>query len=94
VSAMHDLVPIYLLLTALAGAVLAATATSVRILPEVIDISHIPTFSGLGSLGFTTYGALRRFHPDRIGRLALGGTVLGGVVGIALMVITLLGEVL
>jgi hypothetical protein len=94
VSAMHDLVPIYLLLTALAGAVVATIATSVQILPDVIDISVIPTVSGMGSLTLTSYGALRRFHPDRVARLALLGTVAGGLLGIAILPLGLLIEVL
>jgi hypothetical protein len=93
VTVMHDLAPIYALLTAMAAAVVASIATTVRVLPDVIDISIIPTFSGAVSLAFTTYGALRRFPPDRVGRLALGGTVVGGFVGVAVMLITLLREV-
>jgi hypothetical protein len=89
---MHDLVPIYVVLTALAATVIASIATTVRVLPEVIDISIIPTFSGVGSLGFTTYGAMRRFHPDRVGRLALAGTVVGGGIGVLIILIELLRE--
>jgi hypothetical protein len=48
------------------AATIAAIAIRVQLLPEVIDISIIPTFAGLGSIAFTTYGALRRFDPDRI----------------------------
>jgi hypothetical protein len=91
---MHDPLPIYALLTAIAAAVIASIATSVRVLPEMIDVSIVPTCSGLGSLALTTYGALRQFDPDRIGRLALAGTVIGGLLGIALMVFGLLIEVL
>jgi hypothetical protein len=52
-----------------------AVATRVRLLPEVIDVPFIPTGAGLGSLGFAFYGALRRYEPDRIGRViaAAGG---------------------
>jgi hypothetical protein len=74
--------------------VIASIATAVRVLPEVIDISIVPTFCGLGSLVFTTYGALRRVDPARMGRLALGGTVLGGLVGVAIMILGLLSELL
>jgi hypothetical protein len=41
-------------------AVVAALATRVQLLPDVIDISIIPTGSGVGSLIFVFYGALRR----------------------------------
>jgi hypothetical protein len=91
---MHDLVPIYLLATALTAAVIASIASSVRLLPEVIDISIVPTCSGVVSLLFTTYGVLRRFDPDRVGRLALGGTFVGGVGGVVIVVIGLLIEIL
>ena len=92
---MHDLVPtaLYALLTAIAAAVIASIATSVRLLPEVIDLSIIPTIAGLGSLAFTTYGVLRRFDPDRLARLALGGTLLGGAVGVFGLVLALILDV-
>ena len=92
-TAMHDLVPVYVLLTALAAAAIASIATSVRLLPEVIDISIIPTCSGVIALAFTTYGALCRFDPDRLGRLALGGTVAGGIMGVLLLLLGFLLEV-
>src|SRR5688572_21236532 len=41
-------------------AVLAAVATRVRLLPEVVDISFIPTCAGVGSIAFVTYGAFAR----------------------------------
>ena len=70
------------------------TATRVRLLPEVVDPSVILTVAGLGALAFTTYGALRRYDADRIARLTLGGTMLGGLVGVLLFVVALLIEVL
>jgi hypothetical protein len=92
---MNDLIPtaLYALLTAIAAAVIASIATSVRLLPEVIDLSIIPTIAGLGSLSFTSYGALRRFDPDRLGRLALGGTVLGGAIGVLGLLLALILDV-
>lgn len=92
---MHDLIPtaLYAMLTAIAATVLASIATSVRLLPEVIDLSIIPTIAGLGSLAFTSYGALRRFDPDRLARLALSGTVLGGSVGVFGLVLALILDV-
>jgi hypothetical protein len=41
--------------------IVAAVATRVQLLPDVIDISIIPTGAGVMSLVFVTYGALRRF---------------------------------
>jgi hypothetical protein len=69
-------------------------ATRVQLLPDAIDVSIILTGSGLSSLIFVVYGALRRFDPDRIGRLALLGTVLGGIGTAAFVAIVLLADVL
>lgn len=65
-----------------------------QLLPDAIDVSIILTGSGLSSLIFVVYGALRRFDPDRIGRLALLGTVLGGIGTAAFVAIVLLADVL
>lgn len=71
-----------------------AFAIRVQLLPEVIDISIIPTGAGVGSLAFVSYGALRHFKPDRIGRLALFGTVVGGLGTAAVLAVTLVDDVL
>ena len=83
------------LFAAMVAVIAGAVATRVRLLPEVIDVSVIPTGAGLGSLGFAFYGALRRYEPDRIGRLTLlgtllgaGGTVLGLVLALTLDVLS------
>ena len=60
-------------------------ATQVRLLPEVIDISLVPTAAGVGSLSMAGYGAARRFPLERIGRLTLLGTLLGGVAAVLLL---------
>jgi len=89
--------PLALLLgfgAALATAGIAAIAIRVRLLPEVIDVSIILTFSGLGALAFAFYGALRGYDPDRLGRLTLGGTLAGGLVGVLVLVVFLLQAVL
>lgn len=85
---------IYAALLAVATAVAAAVLAGVRVLPEVIDISLISTMAGLGALTFMTYGTLRRFEPGRIGRLTIGGTVLGGLVGLGIFVIAAIVDVL
>jgi hypothetical protein len=90
----HPLLLVYGALAAILTAIVAAIASRVQLLPEVIDLSIIPTGSGLGSLIFVLYGALRRFGPDRIGRLALLGTLLGGGVTAVAVVIALLADVL
>jgi hypothetical protein len=63
----HPLILIYLTLAAIATATAAAIATRVQLLPDVIDLTLIPTGSGFGSLTLVTYGAIRRFEPERIG---------------------------
>jgi hypothetical protein len=82
----------------LALALLVATATSialrVQVLPDVIDISIIPTGAGVGSLGFAFFGALRRFDPDRLGRVTLLGTLLGGAAATMFLLLALLVDVL
>jgi hypothetical protein len=66
---------------AIATATVAALSTRVQLLPDVIDISSIPTGSGVLSLALVSYGALRRLDPDRMARLSLlhslGRTVRG-----------------
>jgi hypothetical protein len=93
---MHDhLLPWLLgLLAGLLAVVVAAIATRVRLLPEVIDVSIILTGAGLGGLAATTYGALRRYDADRIARLTLGGTVVGACVGLLVLLVGLAVEVL
>jgi hypothetical protein len=90
----HPIVLVYAALAAIATAVVAAIATRVQLLPDVIDLSLIPTGAGLGSLILVCCGALRRFEPDRIGRLALFGTLVGGVATAAAVLIAWLVDVL
>jgi hypothetical protein len=90
----HPLLLIYAALAAIVTSVAAALATRVQLLPDVIDLSFIPTGSGVGSLMLVFYGAARRFDPDRIARLALLGTLLGGVGTAAFVLLALLADVL
>ena len=89
----HVLALVYGMLAATAAAVVAAIAFRVQILPEVLDISIVPTFAGVGSIAFTTYGAVRQFGPDRIARLSLGGTVIGAILGTGILVIAFVIDV-
>src|SRR5918992_4761799 len=82
------------LFAAMVAVIAGAIATRVRLLPEVIDVSIIPTGAGLGSLGFAFYGALRRYEPDRIGRLTLLGTLLGAAGTVLGLVLALTLDVL
>ena len=93
---MHDHLLLWMLglLAGLLAAVVAGVATRVRVLPEVLDVSIVATTAGLGAIVLTTYGALRRYDSDRIARLALGGTVLGGLAGLSIFLIAALLEVL
>jgi hypothetical protein len=50
--------------------------------------------AGIGALGFTTIGALLRYDHDRVARLTLLGTVLGGSAGAVLFLILLAVDVL
>ena len=90
----HPLIVVYAALAAIIAAVVAAIATRVQLLPEVVDLSLIPTGAGLGSLLLVGYGAVRRFEHERIGRLALLGTLVGGVTTAAGVLIAWLVDVL
>ena len=77
----HVLALFYGAIVAVVVTVIAAIAIRIQLLPDVIDISIIPTIAGASAMAFSTYGALRRFDPDRIARLSLGGTLFGTVLG-------------
>ena len=77
-----------------AATVAVAIATRVRLLPEVVDISLVPTCAGIGSLVFAGVGAVRRFPLERIGRLTLLGTLLGGRVAVLILVAFVIADVL
>jgi hypothetical protein len=57
----------------------AEIAIRAQPLPEVIDLSIILTGSGLGGLLGAVFGAMRGFDMDRIGRVSLLGTIIGGL---------------
>jgi hypothetical protein len=69
---------------------LGALATTVRLLPDVVDVSIILDCSGLCALLFTMYGVARRWDPDRITRLAIGGSTMGSIFGVAMLAIGLI----
>jgi hypothetical protein len=76
-------------LLGLVTGVVAAVATRVQLLPDVIDLSVIPTGAGLGSLLACGIGAACRLDPDRLGRVTLLGTLVGGGVTAIGLVLTL-----
>jgi hypothetical protein len=89
----HPLRPIAAVI-AILGALAAALASRVQLLPDVIDLSLVPTGAGLGSLVLVACGALCRLPPDRIGRMSLLGTLLGGFVTAIGVLIAWLAEIL
>jgi hypothetical protein len=85
------------LIGALAGCavtVAVAIATRVRLLPEVVDISLVPTRAGVGGLLLAAYGAARRYPPARLGQLTLFGTLAGGGAAFGLLAYFLIRDVL
>jgi hypothetical protein len=77
-----------------AATVAVAIATRVRLLPEVVDISLVPTLAGIGSLLFAAYGSLRRYPAARVGRLTLFGTLMGGGAALGILGYFLIRDVL
>ena len=71
-------------ITCVLGAVLV---TRVQLLPDVVDLTSVLTFAGFGGLFATTAGAASRLSPDRLGRVAMLGQLVGAVVGIFVVVI-------
>lgn len=65
-------------------------ATTVRLLPEHIDLSIVLTTAGLGAFVATCIGALLRFGAERLRRIALLGSMLGGTIGVVYWVLALL----
>ncbi len=56
-------------------------AVRVQLLPEVIDMSFVLTFSGGGGLLATFVGVTLRLDPDRLARLVVLGNLVGACVG-------------
>jgi hypothetical protein len=89
--------PIALLLAlgaAIVTAVAAAIATRLQLLPDVIDVSIVPTAAGLGGLVFASYGAARRFGPDRLGRITLFGNLFGAALALFGLLVAVMLDVL
>lgn len=77
-----------------AATVAVAIATRLRLLPEVVDISLVPTLAGVGSLVAVAYGALRPFPVERLGRITLLGTLAGGMLAVGILAAFVFLEVL
>jgi hypothetical protein len=77
-----------------AATIAVAIATRVRLLPEVVDVSIVPTVAGVFSILFAAVGAVRRYPSERLGRLTLFGTLLGAAIASLYLVGALLIGVL
>jgi hypothetical protein len=75
----------------LAATVAAAISTRFQLLPEVVDPSYVLTGAGLGGLGGAAYAALRRFPPERLGRVVLLGNLVGGATFALLLAVGVAG---
>lgn len=71
--AVHEQLVVWLAVT-----IAVAINTRFQLLPEVVDPSYVLTGAGLGGLGGAAYAALRRFPPERLGRVVLLGNLVGG----------------
>ena len=58
--------------------IVEAVAVRFQLLPEVIDLSLIPTGAGAGGMIAAFIGAFARLEPDRLARVVLLGNLLGG----------------
>ena len=64
-----------------------AVAVRFQLLPEVIDLSLIPTGCGIGAMIAALAGAFARLEPDRLARVVLLGNIVGGV-GMSVFLVT------
>jgi hypothetical protein len=70
-----------------------AVAVRFQLLPEVVDVSYVLTFSGFGGLLATMVAAALRFDADRLARLVVLGNLLGGLAGTLAVALVALGVV-
>jgi hypothetical protein len=56
-----------------------AVAVRFQLLPEVIDLSLIPSGCGVGAMVAALAGAFARLEPDRLARVVMLGNLIGGV---------------
>ena len=84
--------PLPLVIGALAGFA-AVFATRIELLPEVVDLSIIPTASGVGGLVTAGYGAARGFPPERLGRITLFGNLGGAAIAAFIILLAVVQDV-
>ncbi len=82
------------LVTAVLTALVAGIATRVQLLPEVIDLSSVPTLAGLGGLVAAGCAAALRFPPDRLAKVTLLGNLLGALVAVIAVLLALAVEII
>lgn len=68
-------------------------ATTVRLLPEHVDLSIVLTTAGLGAFAATCIGAFLRLGAERLRRVALLGSMVGGTFGVVDWVLLLIGAI-
>ncbi len=66
-------------------------ATRIQLLPDVIDLSFVLTFSGGGGLVATCAAASLRFEPERLARVVVLGNLLGAAFGGAVFLAVAVG---
>jgi hypothetical protein len=89
----HALVWVAGVLAGVVAVLAGAVATRVQLLPDVIDVTIVPTAAGIGGLVSAAVGAAMRFDPDRLGRITLLGNLLGGAVALLSLLLALLLDV-
>jgi hypothetical protein len=68
-------------------------AVRVQLLPEVIDITFVRTFSGGGGLLATFVAAALRLDPDRLARVVVFGNLVGACGGLFVFALVALGVI-
>lgn len=68
-------------------------ATTARLLPEHVDLSIVLTAAGLGAFIATCLGVILRLDAERLRRVVLLGSVLGGTFGVVYWVLLLTGAI-
>ena len=65
-------------------------ATTVRLLPEHVDLTFLVSSAGLGALAATLFGTVCGFDAERLRRVVLLGTVVGSTLGVGYLLLALI----
>ena len=71
--------------------IVEVAAVRFQLLPEVIDLSLLPTGNGVGAMLAAFAGSCMRFGPDRLARLILFGNLAGGALAALFLVAGVMG---